>query len=243
GKPASSATYTNCRSGISTRASRRTVSPPTPESKTSTGRSLIGSVLASVRLGVSLGLALRIGRPARLLGRKIVERGDDAAQHLDLSLAEARTGQYRAQIVDHLRLLRRRAEIAAHLQRFFQVVEQALQRHLRRRRDLRAPEGEVEFVLHACLHPLIRHEQHRLGDIERGEGRIDREGHDLVGEADLFVVEPEALASEQDAGLLASSKTLAQYLAGFDGATHRLETVALARGRRDYVVHVGDGFR
>ena len=37
----------------------------------------------------------------------------------------------------------------------------------------------------------------RLREIERGERRVDRKGDDAVGERDLVVLEPVALAPEQ----------------------------------------------
>ncbi len=48
--------------------------------------------------------------------------------------------------------------------------------------------------------PLVAEEQHRLGEVERGEGRVDRKVQDLVGERQVLVVEPGPLAAEEDAG-------------------------------------------
>ena len=57
--------------------------------------------------------------------------------------------------------------------------------------------GEGQRAGRRELEPLVGDDQHRLGEIERGEGRIDRKGDDAVGERDLVVLEAVALAPEQ----------------------------------------------
>src|SRR5437660_1357437 len=54
------------------------------------------------------------------------------------------------------------------------------------------------------LVPFVADKQHCLGDIERSEGGIDGCGDDHVGKRYLVIAQAPALASEQDAGFLAS---------------------------------------
>ena len=63
--------------------------------------------------------------------------------------------------------------------------------------------GERQRAAGRELEPFVGDDHHRLGEIERGEGRIDRQGDDPVGERDLVVFQPDALAAEQDADGLA----------------------------------------
>ena len=56
----------------------------------------------------------------------------------------------------------------------------------------------------ACeLEPFVGDDHHRLRQIERGKGRIDRQRDDAVGERDLVVFQPIALAAEQNGDGLA----------------------------------------
>ena len=48
------------------------------------------------------------------------------------------------------------------------------------------------------LEPFVGDDHHRLRQIERGEGRIDRQRQDAIGERDLVVLKPVALAAEDD---------------------------------------------
>ena len=59
--------------------------------------------------------------------------------------------------------------------------------------------GERQLAAACELEPFIGDDHHGLRQIERGEGRIDRQRDDAVGERDLVVFEPVALAAEQDA--------------------------------------------
>ena len=58
--------------------------------------------------------------------------------------------------------------------------------------------------LRLVLVPFIAHQQHRLRDVDRGEGRIDRRRHDHVSQRHLVVVRAPALAPEQHRHLLAA---------------------------------------
>ena len=53
------------------------------------------------------------------------------------------------------------------------------------------------------LEPFIADQQHRLRQVERGEGRIERHAQHRVGERDVLVHKPGALRPEQDAAGLA----------------------------------------
>ena len=63
--------------------------------------------------------------------------------------------------------------------------------------------GEGQFFAGRELEPFVGDDHHRLRQIERGEGRIDRQGDDAIGERDLVVLEPVALAAEHDGDGLA----------------------------------------
>ena len=85
------------------------------------------------------------------------------------------------------------------LQLGLEVVEE------RQRPSPAAPGGERRSPANGsappgrALAPLIGDQQHRLGEVEGGESRVDREGDDGVGERDLVVLEPGPLPPEQDA--------------------------------------------
>ena len=66
---------------------------------------------------------------------------------------------------------------------------------LRHRERQRAAARELE--------PFVADDHHRLRQIERGEGRIDRQRDDAVGERDLVVFQPVALAAEHERDVLA----------------------------------------
>jgi hypothetical protein len=54
--------------------------------------------------------------------------------------------------------------------------------------------------------PFIAHQEHGLGEVERGKARIDGKGDDAVGARHLVIHQPPALAAEQDAGLSAAAE-------------------------------------
>src|SRR5947207_772397 len=91
----------------------------------------------------------------------------------------------------------RRPEELDLLQLAFKRTEEGEQLLLRR---LGRPDPLAEWQARAGqLEPLVSDDDDRLGEIERGEGRIDRQGDDAVGERDFVVFEPDPLATEQDA--------------------------------------------
>ncbi len=65
-----------------------------------------------------------------------------------------------------------RPEIAARVQRLFELVEQAVQLLLASPARISGPEkGRLGLVVQPGLHPFVGHQQHGLGDVERGKGR------------------------------------------------------------------------
>ena len=129
-----------------------------------------------------------------------LERRHDAAERPHLLLREAGALQHRAERLDRVRPLLRRAEEAGRVERRFEMLEQPDQVLLRRRDGPSVGKRQCPFIgRETGQPPLVAEQQHRLGEVERGEARIDREGQDLVGERQVLVVEPGPLAAEQDA--------------------------------------------
>ena len=79
-----------------------------------------------------------------------------------------------------------------------------------------------------------------MGEIERGEGRIDRKGNDAIRERHLVVFEAVALAAEHHRHALAGSDTRRQQRGCRLRGDHRLGLVMGARGRRQHERAVGD---
>jgi hypothetical protein len=90
------------------------------------------------------------------------------------------------------------------------------------------------------LEPFVGHDRHRLRQIERGEGRIDRQRYDLVGERDLLVFEAGALAPEQDADALARRDARRRDLRRRGRIDHGLGLVVYASGGGEDQRAVGD---
>ena len=134
-------------------------------------------------------------------------------------------------------LLLRRVE-AGPVERRLQAPEQRDQRlAARRRREQLAREGQARPA--ARLPPRVADEQHRLGEVERGKVRGDREGDDRVGERHLVVGEADPLAAEHHRGALAlAGRELAHGLLGREDPLH---LPALPRRGRQHVPAVGDG--
>ena len=112
------------------------------------------------------------------------------------------------------------------------MLQQPVQVLLARRRHLGRREARLGDIRRAGHAPGIAHQEHGLGDVQRGEIRIDRERHDLVGKAHFLVGQAEALASEQDARRLAGADPRPQIGGGRLRLAHRLEAVARPRRRR-----------
>ncbi len=80
--------------------------------------------------------------------------------------------------------------------------------------------------------PFIGVEQHRTDQVERGEIRSGRNGDDRVGERDLVVVQPRALAAEEQPGAQTRRRRLAQAPRRFGRSQHRLGRRRAPRRRR-----------
>ncbi len=120
-----------------------------------------------------------------------------------------------------------------------EVVEEGL--HLVLRGTLGAlGHGVRQLARGRVLEPFIADQQHGLGEVERGEARIDREGDDAVGEPDLLVGQAPALPAEQDTGF-APGRDVPGDLAGCGlRPDHRLGLVVGTRGGGEQEVEVGD---
>ena len=94
----------------------------------------------------------------------------------------------------------------------------------------------------AELEPFITHDHHRLRQIERGEGRVDRQRHDRVGESDLVIFKAVALTAEQQRNLFAPGNAWTRELRGLVSGDHRLGLVVRPGGCRDHEMAIGDGF-
>ena len=90
------------------------------------------------------------------------------------------------------------------------------------------------------LEPLVGHDRNRLCQVEGGEGRIDREGDDTVGERHLGVLEPVSLAAEQHRHILARAHVRHQKNCRLIGPNNRLRLIVGARGRREHDGTVGN---
>ena len=80
------------------------------------------------------------------------------------------------------------------------------------------------------LEPLVADDHHGLREIKRGKGRIDRQRDDHVGERDLVVFKPDALAPEQDRDLLAARHALRDRDGRRIGADDGFCLIVAARG-------------
>jgi hypothetical protein len=142
-----------------------------------------------------------------------------------------------AQVRRHHRLLAGREE-AAEIEFGFEIVEHR-QDHLAPgwRRGVVLAKGRLSM---ARLEPFIAVEQHGLGKVQRGEGGIDREGQDRVGQADLLVGEADALAPVEDTHALAGTDAARDLGHGLGRGENALHLAALAGGRCQDVVEVGD---
>ncbi len=91
------------------------------------------------------------------------------------------------------------------------------------------------------LEPLVGDQQHRLGEVEREEGRVDRDAEHGIGQHELVVGEPGALGAEQEARAQAGGERRARLLRRGARADHGLGELARARGRGVEAVEVGRG--
>ncbi len=108
------------------------------------------------------------------------------------------------------------------------MIEKTLQFQLGRCFHFRTTENRISIALKARLHPLIRHKQYSLRDVERCKGRINRECHQFICEANFLIAETKTLTPKHDASLFTSGKTTTQFAICFDRAAHLFKTIALA---------------
>ena len=90
--------------------------------------------------------------------------------------------------------------------------------------------GERQFAAR-LLEPFVADDHHRLRQIERGEGRIDRQREDAVGARHLVVLQPVALAPEHDGDILAGRHPRRHFGRRLRRPDHGLGLVVVARGR------------
>ena len=100
--------------------------------------------------------------------------------------------------------------------------------------------GERQRAAGRQLEPFIGDDQHRLREIERGEGRIDRQRDDAVGQRDLVVLEPVALAPEHHADRLAGRDLRRHQRGRRLRRYHRLGLVVRPRRGGEHEGAVGD---
>src|SRR3989440_7980242 len=174
-------------------------------------------------------------RPLAALG----DRHDRAAERLDVLLRRLHARKNVAQVDLHRLALVRRSEEFDPLQLAFEVLEE--------RKQLLARSGvglarHIEGQLSAGreLEPLIGDDHHRLREIERGEGRIHRQGHDVVRQRDLVVFQAIALAPEHQADTLARRDLRRSDLRRRGSIGHRLCLVVRARGCGEHIIQVAD---
>jgi len=160
------------------------------------------------------------------------QRDNDAVQGLDVLLSRLHAREDVAQIDEHGRALLERAEIFDLIELAFEIGEECLhlflagsRRFFRHGEGKRAPAGELE--------PFISDDRDGLGEIERGEGRIDRKSDDPVRERHLLILEAVALAPEQHRDVLATGETGREQSGCRIGGDHRLGLVVGARRGRD----------
>ena len=91
------------------------------------------------------------------------------------------------------------------------------------------------------LEPLVGDDHHGLRQVERGEGGIDRQGEDAVGQRDLVIFKSIALAAEHDRDCFAGSDPRRHQRGSLLRPDHRFRLVVGAGGRGQDEAAVGDG--
>src|SRR5499427_5192571 len=167
------------------------------------------------------------------------QRDDDAVQGLNVLLGRLHARENVAQIDQHGCALVERAEIFDLIELAFEVGEERLQLLFAGRfRLLR--HGEGKRAARRELEPLVGHDRDRLGEIERGKGRVDGKGDDAVGERHLVIFEAVALASEQHGDALAGGHVRRQQGGRSVRCDHGFRLVMGARRRREDEGAIGD---
>ncbi len=100
--------------------------------------------------------------------------------------------------------------------------------------------GEGKRPAAGELEPFVSEDRDRLGEVERGKGRIDGKGDDAVREGHLAILEAVALAPEQHRDIVAASDTRREQSGCRIGGDHRLGLIVGARRRREHQRTVGD---
>ena len=161
-------------------------------------------------------------------------------QGLHLLLHQAGAQEQVADVAHHAGALWLVAQESAGVELALEMAEEVLDLAVRRRP--RAPLGQRlrGRIAAGRLEPLVADQQHRLGEVERGVGGVDRHRHDGVGERHVVVVEAGALAPEQHARGLARGPPAAHVGRRLARLDDGLEHVARPRGGGEHVVQVGD---
>lgn len=104
--------------------------------------------------------------------------------------------------------------------------------------------GHLAFGrVHVVKRPFIGQQQHGLAKVQRGKGRVQRDGHDGMGKGRVVVGQAAAFRAEQDGGALAFGVAAGKLGAGGAGGQDGFDHAARARGRGDDIVAVRDGGR
>ncbi len=151
-----------------------------------------------------LGL-LAVEHPAA--GRSLAalrDRHDHTVQRLNILLRRLHAREDIAQIDLHGFALVRRPKEFDLLQFAFERCKEGEELLFGRWRGF-FRHGERQLRAAGELEPFVAHDHHGLCQVERGKRRIDRQGENSVGERDLVVFKPVALAAEHDGDGLATS--------------------------------------
>ena len=166
-------------------------------------------------------------------------RIEHAVQRAQVLLRQRHARENIAQVDAHGAALFLRPEELDLVELALQVLEESRELLLGRRRRFRGL-GEGQIAADA-LQPLIGENYHRLREVERSEGRVDRQRDDGVGKPDLRVLQPDALAPEHQRHRLAGGDARRHGGGGLVGAEHGLGLVVRARGGGEHVSAVGNG--
>jgi hypothetical protein len=144
-----------------------------------------------------------------------------------------------AQIDQHGLALLGRAQEFDPVEFAHQVIEECL--HLVLRGALGAfGHRERQGTFSRELEPFIADQEHRLRQVEGGKAGIDRKGNDAVGARHLLVLQPVALAAEEDANGAAGCGLPCHLLRGDFGRHHGLGLIVGAGGGGEQQATVGD---
>ena len=162
-----------------------------------------------------------------------------AVERADILLTGLHARKNVAQVDDHGLALFRRAEELDFFELALEIGKE------RQQLLLGCPRGFVRRLKRQRtrgfqLEPFVADDEHGLGEIERGERGVDRQGEDAVGEPDLVVLQPVALAAEHDCDRLARRDPRRHLPHRLLGAHDGLRLIVLARGRGEHHSAVGN---